>query len=174
MFWGISEQFYYWDQGHKINSSSNCLVSINWQPRETSVNYPSEDCIAPRASQSQKKLKVRLGLYPVGQIPLTPSPLLLSCEIFATSFNWPRKLSWNTLIFSTTTHQMLLLSSCLNAFTILASFHHGPVAENRLLYWEKAQRYFDTGIWEHSVFKVYIQFSFSVKIYLHFTIRKCT
>jgi len=55
------------------------------------------------------------------------------------------------------------------------SFYHGPLAENGLLYWEKAKKYFDTGIWEYNLFKVYIQLTFSLKkIYLHFTIRKCT
>lgn len=74
MFWGISEQFYYWDQGHKINSSSNCLVSIKWQPRETSVNYPSEDCIAPRASTVSEKAQGKAGALSSGPNTIDPQP----------------------------------------------------------------------------------------------------
>lgn len=170
MFWRISEQFSYRDQGHKINSSR----SINWQPRETSVPCPSEDCILPRASQVSGKFQDKAVCLLSGEILLTIS-LLFSSKVFAAFFHWSWELSWNILVFSATTHQKLLLMSCPNVFTVLTFFHHGPLTENGLLYWKRAERYFDTGIWEYSVFKVYTWFTFSVKkIYLHFTIRKCT
>jgi len=99
-----------------MNSSSNYLVSINWQPRETSVNYTSQDCISPRAPQSQEKFKVRLWLCPVGQILLTLMSLLLSCKFYPLSsidlgnflelywYFWPQHTKCFTILASIMAH----------------------------------------------------------------------
>lgn len=129
-------------KGNKINPSRNWLVSTNWQPREP---------ISPRASRPQHKFKARLWLCPVGWILFyywLPSPL--SCKVFATSFNWPKELSWNTLIFSATASQLLFPISCPNIFTNLASYHHGPLADSGLLYFKKTKRIFCYWhVWSH-------------------------
>lgn len=136
-----------------MNSSRNCLVSINWQPRETSINYSSQDWISPGASQSPEKFKVRLWLYQVGQILLTLTCLLLSCKVFSLFL----QLIYGTFLnyidifhHNTPNASSYIMPKCFHYF----SFYHGPLAENGLLYWEKSKTYFDTGIWEHSLFKV--------------------
>lgn len=54
-------------------------------------------------------------------------------------------------MLSTTTHKMLLLTACANAFTILASFCDAPLANSGLFYWKKVRDILIWHIGAHSV-----------------------